>query len=247
MSSVALSWIAAARKGLASSRLTGQSVCQVAARDTYSVPARQDQGYPGDERARPPFAAVPRPLRRRASERAARPPAATGADAEPPRLPSPEGMALRRRIRARADGVCSARARRPGAAVLLGRLGSARAAAVRAHPPGHGRRLAGARLRRRARSRDRDRAAAVRDGRDRDRLPERRELRVDPQAGRDRGARDDHGRRRSPRPYRPRRGRRHGGLLRTPHQLVVERRRRALRRSAGGGLEPGPRRQRPTF
>ena len=53
-------------------------------------------------------------LRRRAPERAARPPAAAGADAEPPRLPSPEGMALRRRIRARADGVCSARARSAG-------------------------------------------------------------------------------------------------------------------------------------
>ena len=230
MSSVALSWIAAARIGLALFPIDW-SVSVPGRCGELSSRARRGRmhAYLRDERSREPScAAVPRPLRRPAPERARRPAAAAGADAVPPRLAAAEGW--------RYVGVfgpelmvCVAVVRIGPARQSFWAVWDRRGAALHERTAlGRGGVVARARRRRACTPATIAIELELSEtGRDRERLRERRRLRLDAQAGRDRGPRHGRARRRAPRPLRRARGdRRHRRLLRAPHALALVGRRR---------------------
>ncbi len=82
--------------------------------------------------------------------------------------------------------------------------------------------------------------------RDRDGVPERRELRLDAQAGRYPRPRDGDDRRSTTVDRRTGRDRRHRGLLRAAHALALVGGSRTRAGRPGGGVEPRRGRQRPT-
>ena len=169
-------------------------------------------------------------------------------DAAAPRRPDAQALALHRPLRRGADAVRGAGRDRPAGPVVLGDVGPRRAAATDAHttlrPGSREVRMDGPRLE----IDSPDLRASLRLGEvgaDRNDLPQRLRLGLDPQARR----RPDRGHGRGPGPALAGRGawrrRRVGRLPPAPHQLALVGRGRRGRRRPPARLEPGRGRQRP--